>query len=141
MALTRNTEVIQNVFKAFFEDVFTNERLKSGFENLNRIIEIVYNKPEMSFIIDCRKENVKFIPNTDGALKPDISIIMDWEIAHKFWMGNLDAVTALFTQQIRIKGDAAALLDLKPLFRETSEIYRKVVSERVAEIECISEIV
>jgi len=127
MPLTSDPEIIQNLFQDFFNAVFANDSLNKGFRSLDKVIEIAYRKPEMSFILECRTDEARFLPGTDGTYKPDVTIMMDWETAHKFWMGDLDTISALFDQRIRIKGDAAALLDLKPLFKETSAIYKQVV--------------
>ncbi len=129
MALTSNPEIIQKLFQDFFDAVFANDNLNKGFRGLDKVIEIVYMKPEMSFVLECRTDEARFLPGVDGTFKPDVTIIMDWETAHKFWMGDLDTISALFNQRIRIKGDAAALLDLKPLFKETSTIYKQVVAK------------
>lgn len=129
MALTSDPEIIQNLFKDFFDAVFANDNLNRGFRGLNKVIEIVYRKPEMSFVLECHTDEARFLPGMDGSHKSDITIMMDWATAHKFWMGDLDTISALFDQRIRIKGDAAALLDLKPLFKETSAIYKQVVSK------------
>ncbi len=131
MALINDPEIIEKLFNDFFDTVFANDDLNKGFRKLNKKIEIVYRKPDVKFLLDCSSDEVCFIPNADGTLKPDVSIIMDWETAHKFWMGSLDTLSALFDQRIKIKGDAAALLDLKPLFKETSKIYKQIVSKHL----------
>ena len=131
MALTTNPEIIEKLFNDFFDIVFSSDDLNKGFRKLNKKVEIVYRKPEMKFILDCSIDEVCFIPNADDSLKPDVTIIMDWETAHKFWMGTLDIMSALIDQRIKIKGDAASLLDLKPLFKETSDIYKQIVPKHL----------
>lgn len=126
MALTTDPKIIEKLFHDFFDVVFANGDLNIGFRKLNKKVEIVYRKPEMNFVLDCTIDEVCFIPDADDSHKPDVTIIMDWETAHKFWMGTLDTISALFDQRILIKGDAAALLDLRPLFKKTSDIYKQI---------------
>ena len=134
MLLNNDPVKIRELFRLFFEDIFSHEHLKKGFANIDKVIEIVYRSPDMKFVIDCNKDSVRFLPDADGEYKPDVSIKMDWSTAHKFWMGDLDAITALFNQRITISGDAGALLDLKPMFRETSEIYKKVYNREFGDL-------
>ena len=129
MPITRDTEVIGELFEDFFNNIFANDKLNNGFRKLDKVIEIVYRNPEMSFIINCRPGELSFDPDADGSCKPDVTIKMDWETAHQFWLGDLDILSAFFDQRIIVSGDAASLLDLKPLFKEASAIY-KVVSSR-----------
>ena len=129
MTPTNDPARIEELFKKFFEDIFSHDHLKKGFLSLNKQIELSYRNPETNFLIECREDPPRFIPHVDGSLKPDITIMMDWETAHAFWMGNLDTISALFSQRIKVFGDAAALLDLKPLFKETSTIYKQTVSK------------
>lgn len=134
MLLDNDPVKIRELFRLFFEDIFSHEHLKKGFGNIDKVIEIVYKSPDMKFVIDCNKGNVRFIPDADGEFKPDVTIKMDWSTAHNFWMGDLDPITALFSQRITVSGDAAALLDLKPLFRETSAIYKKVYNREFGDL-------
>lgn len=124
MAPTNDPAKILNLFGEFFDDIIAVEHLNNGFQNLDKVIGISYSNPDIKFALECRKEKVKFVP--DGDYESDVTIIMNWETAHKFWMGELDIISALFEQRIKIKGDAASLLALKPLFDETSEIYKRV---------------
>ncbi|MFH1514124.1 MAG: SCP2 sterol-binding domain-containing protein [bacterium] len=134
MVLTNDPAKIKNLFGDFFDDIIAVERLNNGFQNLDKVIGISYSNPEIKFLLECRKDKVKFIPDGDGTFKPDVTIIMNWETAHKFWMGELDTISALFDQRIKVKGDAASLLVLKPLFDETSEIYKRVFLKHFGQI-------
>ena len=131
MPITKDTEKIEALFKAFFADIFSREHLQEGFSQLNKVIGINYRDPEMKFAIVCRADGARFIPNADGEYNPDVTITMDWETAHRFWMDDLDILSALLNQSITLKGDFVALYNLRPLFKETSDIYRKLASEHL----------
>ena len=135
MTLTNDPAKIKKLFGDFFNDIIAVEHLNNGFQNLDKVIGISYTNPEIEFMFECRKGNVKFISEVDGSCKPDVTIYMNWETAHKFWMGELDTISALFDQRIKVKGDAASLLMLKPLFDETSEIYKSVFLKHFGQID------
>jgi len=131
MPITKDVEKIEALFKAFFADVFSREHLQEGFAKLDKTIGINYRDPEIKFAIECRKDGARFIPNKDGEISPDVTITMDWETAHKFWMDDLDLLSALLSRTIILTGDFAALYNLRPLFKETSAIYQKLASEHL----------
>jgi putative sterol carrier protein len=131
MPITKDVEKIEALFKAFFNDIFSREHLQEGFAKLDKTIGITYRDPDMKFALVCRKNDAKFILNVDGEIQPDVTITMDWETAHKFWMDDLDLLSALLTRSIILTGDFTTLYNLRPLFKETSSIYQKLASEHL----------
>jgi len=129
MTLTKDKGKIEALFEAFFTDVFSRDHLQESFANLDKIIGINYRDPEMKFVIVCKPDGARLVLNADGEFKPDISITMDWETAHKFWMDDLDILSAVLNRKIILAGNIAELYNLKPLFKETSSIYQKLALE------------
>jgi hypothetical protein len=129
MTLTKDKVKIEALFQAFFTDVFSRDHLHECFANLDKIISINYRDPEIKFVIVCKPDSTKFVPNADGEFNPDITITMDWETAHHFWMDDLDILSAVLNRKIVLGGNFADLYNLRPLFKETSSIYQKLAME------------
>jgi hypothetical protein len=100
----------------------------------NIILQFRYSEPDAMTTI-----NAKTKPTQEGAyvdvihgdcdLDADVTMSMNADVAHKFWLGKVNLVSALAKGDIEAKGPIPKILKLlpaiKPLYREYPEILRE----------------
>ena len=57
-------------------------------------------------------------------LEPEIEMLMDADIAHRFWLGRINATVALARGQMKFTGPVAKILKLVPLVKPVFPRYR-----------------
>jgi len=65
----------------------------------------------------------------DAARKPDIEMTMDADVAHKFWHGKVNLMTALTRKQIIAKGPIPKILKLLPAVAPVYQMYPRLLRE------------
>lgn len=65
----------------------------------------------------------------DATLKPNIEMSMKADIAHQFWHGKINLMTALTRRQIIAKGPIPKILKLLPAVAPMYEMYPRILRE------------
>jgi hypothetical protein len=65
----------------------------------------------------------------DTGLKPDVEMSMKADIAHQFWHGKINLMTALARRQIIAKGPIPKILKLLPAVEPMYEMYPRLLRE------------
>jgi hypothetical protein len=65
----------------------------------------------------------------DTGLKPDIEMAMKADVAHQFWHGKVNLMTALTRKQIIAKGPIPKILRLLPAVAPVYEMYPRMLRE------------
>lgn len=65
----------------------------------------------------------------DTGLKPDIEMSMKADVAHQFWHGKVNLMTALTRRQIIAKGPIPKILRLLPAVAPVYEMYPRLLRE------------
>ncbi len=99
------------------------------------IIQFRYTEPEAMNTINARDK-----PRQPGAyvdvihgecdLKPDILMTMKADIAHAFWQGKVNLVSALSKKQIVAEGPIPKILKLLPAVQPLYKVYPTLLKEK-----------
>ena len=65
----------------------------------------------------------------DTGLKPDVEMAMKADVAHQFWHGKVNLMTALSRRQIVAKGPIPKILKLLPAVAPVYEMYPRLLRE------------
>ena len=99
------------------------------------VIQFRYSDPDAQTTI-----NAKDKPTQPGAfcdvfhgesdLKPDVVMTMKSDIAHAFWLGKVNLMTALAKKDIVAKGPIAKVIKLVPAITPLFKVYPQVLKEK-----------
>jgi hypothetical protein len=99
------------------------------------IIQFRYTDPEAVTTINARDEPsspsdfVEVIHGTSD-LKPDITMSMKADVAHAFWHGKINLVSALSKKQIIADGPIPKILKLLPAVQPLYKVYPELLKEQ-----------
>jgi putative sterol carrier protein len=57
-------------------------------------------------------------------MEPEVTMSMDADVAHRFWLGQVNVTTALARGQIKASGPVAKILKLVPLAKPVFPRYK-----------------
>lgn len=99
------------------------------------IIQFRYTDPEAMNTINARDK-----PTQPGAyvdvihgkcdLKPDVLMTMKADVAHAFWQGKVNLVSALSKKQIVAEGPIPKILKLLPAVQPLYKVYPEILKEK-----------
>lgn len=132
MGIFKSPDELYETFGALFKDVQKSD-LGKGVGNSGLVVKFDFADPEAQIVLDCRKEDVTRLPgehfsvSEKTSLTPDIEMWMRADLAHKFWFGKVNLLTALTTRRIVAKGSLPKLLKFLPILRPLYTRYPEVL--------------
>jgi putative sterol carrier protein len=121
-------EVYQYIGK-LFQDLADDEELGPRFRKADTIVRYQYSNPDSQITVkmkDGEEGRVDFGPSD---LDPEITMAMEADTAHKFWLGKVNVTMALARGQMKAKGPVAKILKLVPLVKPVFPLYQKMLEE------------
>jgi putative sterol carrier protein len=131
MGVFKNADEVYGSIGALFEEVKSDD-IAEKISNSNLIIQFKYTDPDSVITIDCKTDSDEghlVVVKGDTELKADVTLTMKADLAHKFWFGKVNLLTALTTRKIVAKGPIPKILKLlptiQPLYKMYPELLRK----------------
>jgi len=97
---------------------------------LSSKLKVCFNfyNPDGQMWIDCTGDEVTLLPGSQD-MSPDATLSMDADVAHRFWLGQLNLIKALSSKEIKSSGSIPKLLKLLPVIKPAFKIYPEVLEE------------
>jgi len=108
-------------------DALDDEMLGPLFARANTITRWSYSDPDATItmcLADGEPARVDFGPSD---LVPEVTLTMDADVAHQFWIGDLNVGVALARGQIVATGPVEKILRLVPLATRVTPRYRRLL--------------
>ncbi len=83
-----------------------------------------YRNPDATITVKLTSADVQ-IDCGPSELEPEVVMAMDADIAHRFWLGQINVAVALSRGQIRASGPVYKMLRLVPLIKPAFPIYKQ----------------
>jgi len=122
MTTFSSSEELQKVLGGFFEELIQVEDIRNSLLKCGMVIRFNYEQPSLSITIDSRNNDIDFLYD-DKEMKPDVEMKMKADIAHKFWMGQVNLMMAIARRQIIAKGQIPKVLKLLPVVKPAYKLY------------------
>ena len=105
-----------------FERMKSHTHVQRELASLKLTVRFAYTEPEASITLIAN--------NGEGAIhygeydeKPDVELAMTGDIAHHFWMGEINVMGAITKRQIVPTGSLSKIMALTPLIKAGIKIY------------------
>ena len=124
----REDEVYQYI-GGLFEALRDDPDLWPQLAAADTVVQYRYRSPESQITVEMRPDRAGLIDYGPTALDPQVVMTMDADVAHRFWLGQVNVTVALARGQIRARGPVAKLLRLVPLVRPAFPRYRRLLED------------
>ncbi len=105
-----------------FERLKSQAQVQRELVLLKLTVRFTYTEPEASITLVAHKgEGVIHYGECDE--KPDVELAMTGDIAHHFWMGEVNVMGAITKRQIVPTGSLSKIMALTPLIKAGIQIY------------------
>ena len=116
-------EVYQHL-GALFAGLNADAELAPQFRKADTIVQYVYRKPDALITIKMLEGQEGQVDLGPTDLEPEVVMTMDADVAHRFWLGNVNVTIAIARGQIKTRGPVAKVLKLVPLAKTVFPRYR-----------------
>lgn len=128
MAVFESSEKLQEVLGGFFHFLLTQEDMAKKLLASKMVIKFNYTDPALSITIDLT--GPQGVITYNDSKKPEVEMSMKADVAHRFWLGNVNLVIALARREMVAKGPIPKILKLLPIIKPAYVLYPKYLSEK-----------
>lgn len=129
MPIFKDSDDLKKRLGGFFGILIKDKEIGAKLKESKLIIKFNYRKPELSITADCSKPEIELSFN-DIATKPEVEMFMDADIAHKFWLGDVNLVMAIARRQMVVKGPIPRILKLLPVIKPAYKMYKEYITRQ-----------
>lgn len=122
MAHFKDSAELKEVLGGFFGVIAEDPGIGKSLLGSKLVIRFNYDEPKLSITADCRGDRVHLLFD-DTSLAPEVDMSMKADIAHLFWFGKLNLLTALTRKQMVAKGPIPKVLKLLPAIKPAYTLY------------------
>jgi putative sterol carrier protein len=126
---TSEQEVYDTLGKLFV-DMVADEELFAKFRKANTIVQYRFHDPDSQITVRMKEDEEPQVDLGPTDLPPEVTMAMDADTAHRFWLGQVNVTVALARGQIKAKGPVAKVLRLVPLARPVFPRYEAQLREQ-----------
>lgn len=130
MAYFSDAQEVYDTLGALFVAITSDgDELAPQFRSAETIVRYEYTDPDSAITVrldECDDERVIF---GETEVEPEVIMRMSADIAHRFWLGDVDLTRALARGEITATGPVAKLLRLVPLAKPAFPRYRDQLVE------------
>lgn len=128
MAYFESTEQLRSVLGGFFTSMASHAEISPKLLASQLVIRFNYDEPRLSITVDCSGDAIAVLID-DSTRRPEVEMTMKADIAHRFWLGKLNLLTALTRKQIVAKGPIPKVLKLLPVIKPAYALYPQYLEE------------
>jgi SCP-2 sterol transfer family len=124
VAYFRDEQEVYDHIGRLFQDLMRDEELLPRFLNANTIVQYAFRDPESRITVKMLEGEEPQVDLGPTDLDPEVTMTMDADTAHRFWLGKVNVTVALARGQMKAKGPVAKILKLVPLVKPVFPRYR-----------------
>jgi len=125
----KDSEMLYDVFMDFYDMLKGHPDIGPALKKTELCIQFRYAEPDAVITIDASGDETHLIKGEFEGV-PEVTMSMNADIAHKFWHGKVNLVTALTRRQVRAKGNVPKTLKLLPILNPAYALYPDFLREK-----------
>lgn len=133
MATFKDADQLYDLLGGLFNELTQDPNIAEKFAASGLVIRFVYTEPDSEIWLDASKKD----PNALGVicgpaegLEAEVEMGMKADVAHQFWLGNVNLMVALTRKQIVAKGPIPKIMKLLPVIKPAYAVYQNMLRER-----------
>ncbi len=130
MAYFKDAQEVYDTIGRLFQHLVTDEELAGKFRKANTIVRYEYRSPDSVVTVRLQEGQPGEVDFGESEMEPEVTMAMEADTAHRFWLGEVNVTVALARGQIKAKGPVAKILKLVPLTKPVFPLYKAQLEEQ-----------
>ena len=125
----KNADMLYDVLIEFYELLKATPEIGPQLAQSDLCVQFRYKNPTAVITIDATGDDIEIVKGEfDG--RPEVTLTMKADFAHKFWHGKANLVTALTRRQVAAKGNVPKTIKLLPILKPSYALYPKFLVKK-----------
>ena len=117
MAYFKNADELYRYLGGLLQELDDDPELGPRFRQANTIVQYRTTNPEAVITVRLMESEPGQIDCGETSLDPQVTLTMEGDLAHRFWLGLVKPTVALARGEMHARGPVAKILKLVPLAR------------------------
>ena len=126
----RNDQEIYETIGKLFEGLRDDPELFPKFQKANTIVRYEFREPDSEITVKMLDGEPGQVDLGPSEMEPEVTMSMEADTAHRFWLGKVNITVALARGQIKAQGPVAKILKLVPLVNPVFPRYEAQLEEQ-----------
>ncbi|MFH1151406.1 MAG: SCP2 sterol-binding domain-containing protein [Actinomycetota bacterium] len=128
--MTASAEEMYEVARQMFGSFLDNPKMVETARKTNSVLRYTFTGPTVKITVNNRRDPVEVLYG-DCEVTPDVTISMDWKVAHEFLMGRANAADLFLKKKISVHpmSQAPRYMRLVPMFMGLLKRYPEIIEE------------
>jgi SCP-2 sterol transfer family protein len=123
VAYFKDAQEVYDTIGRLFVELAADEELGPKFRRADTIVRYQYSDPDSAITVRLQEGQPGDVDFGESEMEPEVTMTMDADTAHLFWLGRVNVTVALARGQINAKGPVAKILKLVPLTKSVFPRY------------------
>lgn len=129
MAYFKDAQDVYETLGKLFRELSEDEEMVSEFRAADTILQYAYSDPQSTITLRLKGDQPGEVDFGETDMEPEVTMSMDADIAHRFWLGQVNVTEALARGQIKASGPVAKILKIVPLAKPIFPRYKAQLEE------------
>jgi hypothetical protein len=126
----KDADDVYGVLGKLFQDLAEDDELSAQFHSANTIVRYEYSNPEAVITLRLQSGQPGDVDFGESEMEPEVTMSMDADTAHMFWLGKVNVSVAMARGQIKASGPVAKILRLVPLTKPVFPRYKAQLEQQ-----------
>ena len=115
-----------------FDRMMSDETIAGKGAESGLVIHFAYTDPDEEIWLDAHDRDPGKIGIVCGPsdLLPEVEMSMKADVAHQFWLGNVNLMVALTSREIVARGPIPKIMKLLPIIKPAYAMYQNLLREK-----------
>ena len=124
MPYFENADEVYGTIGKLLQGIAEDDEIAERFRGANTILQYVLTEPDATITVRLQSGEPGDVDFGETKMEPEVTMRMDADVAHRFWLGRVNVTTALARGQIKAEGPVAKILKLVPLTKPLFPRYK-----------------
>jgi hypothetical protein len=124
LAYFKDAQEVYETIGKLMQDAAADEELAPKFRKANTIVRYDYRDPESAITVRLQVGQPGDVDFGASEMEPEVTMTMEADTAHRFWLGDVNVTVALARGQIKASGPVSKILKLVPLAKPLFPRYK-----------------
>lgn len=129
MGYFKDDQDVYRFIGRLFEELVADPELGPRFQKANTTVQYQMRDPESQITVDMRLGRPMRVDLGSTDLDPEVTMTLEADTAHRFWLGQVNVTVALARGQIKARGPVAKILKLVPLVKPVFPRYEQMLRD------------
>ncbi len=124
MTRFENPQQLYTEIGGLFERIATEPEVQEALKSLRLCVRFHYTEPDATMTLTAADGAYAIVCGPCDAI-PDVELTMTGNVAHRFWMGELNVMAAITQREIGVSGSLGKIMRLTPLIKQAIRYNRE----------------